>query len=155
MTSILEIQLRLFRRDVSMKVKARSPISWLQHDSVGECEECADPMLLAPLTWPPLSQSNNNSPVVLKAVLTCKSWEQELSVQSQLFIQWNRKLVVGTSGLTIHFHARPLATSTRDHNRVTPSPSPSPKHHSQVRHCPKLLIISTTSCSLTSFQSSY
>ena len=53
MGGVLRIQWRPFCREVSMKVKAGAPISWLQHDSVGECEECADRMLLWPLTWPP------------------------------------------------------------------------------------------------------
>ena len=131
--SVLRIQQRLFRREVSMKVKARSPISWLQHDSVGECGECADPMLLAPLTWPP---SQHNSPVVLKGCFNmqkmrarayCAHTESKFVHRLYPFNKidswkwWKKKKKNqkhGTAGLTAHFHTRPLTASTRDHNRV-------------------------------------
>lgn len=58
---------------VYMKVKVRFPISWLQHESVGECEECADPMLLTPLAWPPQPAQQF---CCFTDLLTCKRWRK-------------------------------------------------------------------------------
>lgn len=62
---------------VYVMVKLDCPVGWLQHDTVGECEKCADPMLLAPVAWPP---SQHNSSVIVKTSQHAKDDAKALSV---------------------------------------------------------------------------